>query len=203
MTVINWNPPTSTKPDWLIGAGATRAERSLVWIASAIGAGYVAWQWATGEPGNWSWWQYIVAAAIWADLVGGAVANAASSTKRQYFGPLVTPPRGFTVVLRSPIAFASLHIYPFLIALLYPGDAWVWAIAAYLAMLIPVIVVDRFTPQYLQRPMAMLLFVVSLIALLVFFTAPAGWEWVAIPYLAKLILAHGVKEEPYRPREDS
>lgn len=131
------------------------------------------------------------------------MANAASSTKRQYFGPLVTPPRGFTVVLRSPIAFASLHIYPFLIALLYPGDAWVWAIAAYLAMLIPVIVVDRFTPQYLQRPMAMLLFVVSLIALMVFFTAPAGWEWVAIPYLAKLILAHGVKEEPYRPSEDS
>lgn len=197
--VIDWTIPPAAKPDWLFGAGATRAERAAIWAGSAAGVAFVLWQWVRDEPGDWSWWQYAVAAVIAFDLVGGAVSNAASSTKRQYYAALRDAPSRFVRFARSPLAFASMHVYPFVVVALYPGGTWTWAVALYGAMVGSVLVVDRLVPQYLQRPVAMLLFVVSLLATGLLTGPPPGWEWLPVVFLAKLLLAHAVREEPYRP----
>jgi hypothetical protein len=198
-TIIEWDAPAGAKADWLMGAGATRAEQGLIWAASLIGVGFVAAQCALGLPGGWQWWQYLVAAVVAFDLVGGAVSNAASSTKRQYFGPLATPPTGLARIARSPVGFAALHVYPFLIVALFPGGTLAWAVGAYAAMLLSVVLVDRVVPQYLQRPVAMLLFSAAMLVSALSDWAPPGWAWFVIVYLSKLVLAHAVKEEPYRP----
>ncbi|MEI8082540.1 MAG: hypothetical protein WCI74_11920 [Actinomycetes bacterium] len=196
--IVDWSVPAGRKPDWLFGAGATPAEKLLVWAGSLAGAGFVGWMWRTSNPGDWSAWQYLIAALIAFDLVGGAVSNAANSTKRQYFGPLSEPATATSRLARSPVGFAALHVYPFLIVALFPGGTWLWATTVYIAMLVAVFLLDQVVPLYLQRPTAMLLFV--LVALLsTVFAAPAGWGWFPIVYFAKLVLAHAVREEPYRP----
>lgn len=196
--VIDWSTPPDTKPDWLFGAGATRQERWLVWAGSLIGLAYVGWQWSADEPGDWRVWQYLLAALVALDLTGGAVSNVASSTKRQYFGPYTGPVTTTSRVARNPIVFASLHVYPFIIVGLFPGGRWWWALAMYLGVLAAVLVLDRLTPLYLQRPVAMLMFV-AVILLSTAFSAPPGWAWFPAIYFAKLVLGHAVREEPYRP----
>jgi hypothetical protein len=199
MSVIDWNTPPGAGPDWLMGAGATRAERALIWTSSLLGVAYIVSLWVRGQPGEWAGWQYALAALLAADLVGGAVSNATSSTKRQYFGPADTTVTGVGRVLRTPVLFTALHVYPFLIVALYPGGSWTWATVAYGGVVGGALVVDRLVPQYLQRPIAMLAFcAVFLVSLRL--QAPAGWEWFTVVYAAKLVLAHSVREEPYRPR---
>lgn len=197
--IIEWSVPPGAKQDWLVGAGATRGERTLVWLGSLAGLALIIWQWVTGNPGGWMWWQHLVAAVVAADLVGGAVSNAASSTKRQYCQPVPTDSRPLIRLLRSPVGFASLHVYPFLIVALFPEVSWVWATITYVAMLASVVVVDRLVPGYLQRPTAMLLFVAIVLASSAVDATPPGWGWFPVVYLAKLLLAHAVREVPYRP----
>ena len=199
MTVIDWSVPPDAKPDWLMGAGATRGERTLVWLGTLAGVAVVGWQGLSGATGEWAWWQHLLAAVVAADLAGGAVSNAASSTKRQYFGPAADSSGLLTRVLRSPVGFAALHVYPFLVVALFPGGGWGWAVGVYVAMLASVAVVDRLVPGYLQRPTAMLLFVVIVFVAPATASSPAGWDWFVVVYTAKLLLAHAVREEPYRP----
>lgn len=197
--VIEWNAPAGSKPDWLMGAGATTAERALIWIGSIVGVAFVAVMWARDRPDGWALWQYGLAAVIAFDLVGGAVSNAASSTKRQYLGPMASPTSGVARVVRDPIAFTALHLYPFLIVAAYPGGTWWWAALVYAGVVGAVAIVERLVPLYLRRPTAMLLFCSMAMVSLAGSTAPPGWEWFAVVYLAKLLLAHAVPEEPYRP----
>jgi len=105
------SPPTSWevpggKQDWLVGTGATRAERTLMWAASLGGVALYGWAWATDQY-QWRWWQYLLAMVVAADLFGGAVANATNSAKRQYFGPL--SPDAVARVRSAPIA--RLHAW--------------------------------------------------------------------------------------------
>lgn len=196
--VIAWKVPQNARPDWLIGAGATRAERAVAWVGSLVGVALVVAMFMRGEPGGWTWWQYLLAALLAWDLFGGAVANAASSTKRQYFGPDFADAGGVTRIVRAPIAFTALHIYPFIIVALFPGGSWTWAITMYVIAVGGALIVDRVVPRYLQRPVAMLIFV-SALSFSLLLVAPPGWAWFPVVYLAKLLLAHAVREEPYRP----
>lgn len=197
-SVIEWSVPTGARADWLMGAGATRPERAAIWAGSLVGIALVAIMYVQGEPGTWAVWQYLVAGLIAWDLFGGAVSNAASSTKRQYFGPDFAEAGRIGRIVRSPVLFTALHVYPFFVVALYPGGSWIWAAALYLGAVAGAGVVDRLVPQYLQRPAAMLVFVVVLLPP-VSWAAPPGWEWFPVVYLAKLVLAHAVREEPYRP----
>lgn len=198
MTVIEWRIPSGAAPNWLMGAASTRAERALIWAGSGFGVAWVLAQWVWGVPGSWSTWQYLLAAIIAFDLFGGAVSNAASSTKRQYFGPDSADTPGLARVLRRPVLFTALHVYPFIIMALYPGGSWRWAFAVYFGTLGSVVVVDSTTPCYLQRPTAMLLFCVVFVVTSSLM-GPPGWGWFVAVFLAKLLLAHSVREEPYRP----
>ncbi len=48
----------------------------------------------------------------------------------------------------------------------------------------------------------MLLFVGAVVGL-AFMASPPGWAWLRAVFLAKLLLAHAVREEPYRPAPGS
>lgn len=196
--VIEWDVPNGARPDWLRGAGATRAERSVMWAGALVGVGYVAVMYARSEPGGWSWWQYLLAAFLAWDLVGGAVSNASNSTKRQYFGADFAHVGGAARIVRAPIAFTALHVHPLVIVAVYPHGTWGWAIGLYLGALFGAVLVDNVVPQYLQRPTAMLVFC-TVMLLSGSWAAPPGWDWFAAIFLAKLVLAHAVREEPYRP----
>ncbi len=194
---VEWAMPPGAKQDWLFGTGATTAERGLVLAGSLVGIGVVAASGALADVG-WAPWQLALAALIAADLFGGAVANACGSNKRQYFGPMPEHPGVATRLARSRLGFAALHVYPIVIALLFPGVSLAWGIAWYVAMLVATAIME-WIPPYLQRPGAMLLFVAAVAVAAVLSWGPGGWEWFVPVFFAKLVLAHAVREEPYRP----
>ena len=197
--VIDWRAPPGASDDWLYGAGATRTERSLVNAAAALGVALVAWTWFGGGVA-WAWWQAALAAVLAVDLFGGAVANALGAAKRQYHGaPRAAPERPVARLLRSPVAFAALHLHPFLVVWAYGADpaSWWWAVELYAAAVGGSVAIGL-VPLFLARPTAMLLFVAAVPAL-GFAVAAPGWGWLPAVFLAKLLLAHAVREEPYRP----
>lgn len=81
----------------------------------------------------------------------------------------------------------------------YGTDAASWwgAVGLYATAVVGSLLVEAVSP-YLARPAAMLLFVGAIVAL-GFAAAPPGWAWLPAVFLAKLLLAHAVREEPYRP----
>ncbi len=188
--------PVGVRANWLTGAGATRAELTLVYASAVAGAALVWWFFQRAQP--WAVWQELLALAITADLFGGAVANALSSTKRQYQAPLLAGAKPWVHLVRNPVWFTALHVYPLIAVGLYPGGSWWWGIGWYAATLLSVILVARIVPGYLQRPAAMAIFVIA-IPIAIEFPGPAGWSWLPPVLLAKLLLAHAVHEEPYRP----
>jgi len=52
------------KPDPLMGTGATRAERSLVWIAGLVTLAFYAVIYQTVRL-DWQWWQAVLPAPHW------------------------------------------------------------------------------------------------------------------------------------------
>ena len=61
-THIRWD--YEGKPDPLMGTGATRAERSLVWIAGLVTLAFYAVIYQTVRL-DWQWWQAVLLAPHW------------------------------------------------------------------------------------------------------------------------------------------
>ncbi len=185
------------KPDPVYGAGATPTEKNLARAAGAAGAvltvGYV----AVTAPEAWMVWQYVLAAVLAFDLIGGVVANGLNSAKRDHFAADAAAASWLGRLVRRPILFAIVHVQPIVIGLLFPGAAWWWGPAWYVTVLLTVVVVRR-SPLYLQRPVA-LLFCTIIAVLAPVVPAPFGLWWVPVIMVLKLPLAHAVHEEPYRP----
>ncbi|MFM8895497.1 MAG: hypothetical protein ACKOE2_09015, partial [Actinomycetales bacterium] len=176
---------------WLVGACATTGERVLIYAGAVVSAGLV---WVLSVQGQgWSWWLSLLAVLIAADLFGGAIANATSSTKAQYQAPLLQGAPWWQRLIQQPVVFTALHVYPLLIVLLYPGGSWSWGIGWYAAAIGAVALVDRGVRRNLQRPTAMAMFVIA-IPVAVAFPGPPGWSWLPMVYLAKLLLGHAVHE---------
>lgn len=196
-SAIDWTPPDAP-PDGLYGSGARREEKALVLATAGVGTAAVLASVHLGSPGAWAAWQYLVAAVVAFDLLGGVVANGLNTAKRDHFGP--EAPSGATRtgrLLRRPVLFAALHVQPVAVGLLFPGaDPW-WGPAWYAATLAAVVAVRR-APLYLQRPVA-LAACVGVAVLGPLATAPTGFAWLPVVMVLKLALAHAVQEEPYRP----
>lgn len=191
-TVIDWTRPAG-KPDWLMGTGTTSRERLLVWAIT--GVGLVAGIWLGSD--QWHWWQWAVVVFLVVDVVGGVTANALSTAKRQYHGPSPAHLTGAGRVLRSSRLFTLAHLHPFLVAIALPDATWTWALYWYLGCLAAVLLVHA-VPLYLQRPTAF----AALTALLMVapaVAAPEGLMWFGPVLAVKLVAAHAVREEPYRP----
>ncbi len=66
--IIRWD--YAGQPEPLMGTGATRAEKSLVWLASLAALAFYATLYRMGRL-DWQWWQYPVAGIIALDVGGG------------------------------------------------------------------------------------------------------------------------------------
>ncbi|MGY1696213.1 MULTISPECIES: hypothetical protein [unclassified Geodermatophilus] len=192
---IDWSLPDGP-PDWLLGSGAVPAERRLVAAAGVVATGAVLAV-AAVQDVPWSWWQWALVVVLTVDVAGGVVANALGSAKRLYHSPV---PPGLPLpqrVLRSPVGFAAVHVHPFVLAALLPDATAVWAAAWYVLCLAGTAAVVG-VPLYLRRPLAAAVGTVAVVAAPLV-TAPAGLAWFGPVLALKLVAAHAVREEPYRP----
>lgn len=192
---IDWTIPAGPT-DWLLGTGATRLERVVVWSCAAAGTAAAAGV-ALHFGVAWRWWQWLLVLLVALDLLGGAPANALSTAKRLYHS---APPPGahpLNRLVRHPFGFSALHLHPFVLAALLPGGTWVWGLAWYLGGLAGTAFVVL-APAYVRRAVAFA--VVALLLVLAPLVAPPdGLQWFGPVLVVKLVLAHAVREEPYRP----
>ncbi len=191
--VVDWRAPAG-RPDWLLGAGASRAEQATVAVATAAGTVGVV---AAATTTSWTPWQWVVVLALALDVVGGATANALGTAKRQYHGPADADRTRRGRLLRSSPVFTAAHVHPYVLALLLPGADGAWATFWYLGCLVSVLAV-RTVPLHLQRPVAFGA-LTALLAAGPLVAAPPGLAWFGPVLAVKLVAAHAVREEPYRP----
>jgi hypothetical protein len=194
-TVINWDVPPSRPGllrqwDEFVGPGYTRAETILLLAFAGIGA-LIIILYNLIMFRQWSVIQHLVIAVIAFDLLGGVVCNATSPAKRWYH----RPGQGF----RQHFSFIVFHAFhPALLALFFAPFTWLDFVLVYGFLLISAFVLLR-VPLYLQRPTAFGLFALSMILGAFLVTPLAGFAWFLPIFYAKLLLAHLIREEPYRP----
>lgn len=193
---VDWNAP-SGRPDAVFGTGATRGEKALATITGILGATGTIWL-AVMHQAPWNVLQFALAAVIAFDVVGGVVANGLNSAKRDHFGPVGDRPETFGMrVVRRPIIFTALHIHPIVVAVVYSPALWWWGVTWYLYPLAGTVAVHR-SPLHLQRPVALAFCAAAAMAVF-FMPATDAWAWLPVMLTMKLVLAHAVQEEPYRP----
>ncbi len=192
---IDWEVPDGS-PDWLLGTGAVPGERWTVWAASAA-ATVALVAVSAAQDVAWSWWQWALVLALTADVAGGVVANALGSAKRFYHSPVPPGLPPLQRVVRDHVGFAAVHVHPFVVAALLPDATWLWAGTWYVVTLAGTAAVAG-APLYLRRPLAAGIVTVAVIAAPLV-DAPAGLAWFGPVLALKLVAAHAVREEPYRP----
>ncbi len=184
------------KPDWLLGTGATAPERALVWSATAASV-IALLAVAAAQQVAWTWWQWLVVLVLTVDVAGGVPANALSTAKRFYHSSL---PPGLPMVhrlVRSHVGFAALHVHAFAVAAVIPDATLAWAAACYLVPVAGTVAVVA-APLYLRRPLAAGIVTLAVVAAPLL-DPPAGLVWLGPVLALKLVAAHAVREEPYRP----
>lgn len=195
--VIDWR--YRGRPDALLGTGATRAEKVLPWLAGLAGVLLYAYLYASG-PLDWALWQFIIAAAIACDVGAGVVANSLNSCKRFYHTPAREDEPVYVHLVKRPLVFSALHVYPILVGLLFGGLDWFYSLFWYGMLLACSLGVLR-TPLYLRRPVAMFAVLLALIINLYAVTPVSGFEWLMPALFLKIVYGHLVREEPYRPAD--
>jgi hypothetical protein len=191
---IEWEYPEPRRGlfgawDTFIGPGATVGENVLI-VSVAISAAVLVPAYAIAAHIGWSGLQLAIAALMALDLAGGVVANATSATKRWYF----RKGQGFW----QHMGFTALHIYPFVVAWAFLNNDWSYAIIVYGYLILAAAVILK-TPLYLQRPVALTLFMGGLIMSIYVLAPLPGLEWFVPVLYLKMIIGHLVREEPYRP----
>ena len=179
------------RPDWLYGTGVTPVEKGVVWLTVVAALPLVVLvQQRSGV--DWQWWHWLLVVGLAADVVGGVVANSLASAKRLYHQAPQTRPSVVERVLRNHLAFAALHVHPFLVVAVFPGAEWGWAAGWYVAALVGVALV-LVVPLQLKRPAGM---GIATLAVVVATTAdgPGGLTWLGPVLVLKLVAAHAVPE---------
>ncbi len=196
---IDWNLPQFRPGFWgvidkLIGPGATKAEKNLQWYVPLVAvAGIVFWGLYQGY--EWSLGQYVLAALLTLDMLGGIITNSTSSAKRWFH----REGEGF----KAHMGFIALHFIQLtLYSWLFLGLDLIWVAQVGGFMMLSCAAV-LLTPLYLQRPTALTLYSLALVLSLYVFEAPAHLEWFLPLFYLKLLISHILREEPYRPESES
>lgn len=192
---INWQ--CNGDFNFTTGYGATKAESGIANFAAFVAPlilYIVVWR-----ELNWSALQLIVASFLTLDMIGGVLTNSLSSMKRFLHTTQKIEVNWLGKLVGSKLWFPAVHLQLFAIPLCF-DITWSYAFIWYGLMMIAVVVIQTI-PLYLQRPTAMLIVILSII-LAHLAPAPIGLEWLAPIFIIKLVLSHGVREEPYRPKLD-
>lgn len=193
---ISWNPPEPRAGvlggwDRFVGPGATNAEELLQLIlggAIAIGGVVLFWL-AQGQ--TVSIWQWLFVAVLAFDIGGGIVTNSTSAAKRWYHRP------GHGRL--QHLGFVAAHLVHIgLMAFLFADAPIAYALALGGMLMISTVLV-LFSPLYLQRPMAVGLAMIVIMAGQLPLFDIAGLDWFIPALMLKLILGHALKEAPFQP----
>ncbi|NOI67904.1 hypothetical protein [Vibrio sp. 99-8-1] len=188
---INWQ--CNGKFNFTTGYGATKAENVIANYAAFIAPVilyFFAW-----KSLDWSVLQVVVAALLTLDMIGGVLTNSLGSMKRYLYTDQNLDVNWLGKLVGSKFLFPAIHFQLFAIPLCF-DIAWSYAFFWYGMMMVSIVIV-HFTPLYLQRPIALLIVMLSII-LAQLIASPVGLEWIAPIFMIKLVLSHGVREEPYR-----
>ena len=194
-TFIDWS--YTEKPDPLCGSGATWSERVLAYsFAIFVTVMLMRYYESIDSPliSGWCFWAMV---GVTFDIAGGVVANMLNSCKRFYHAPLQGGEAGTVRTLKNPIAFTALHVHPIIVSLIFGGEIIV-GITWYVLLFMSAAITYVF-PLYLQRPVASAFVVLSVMGSLYGPSYPEGLEWFVPCLFLKIVLGHGVQEEPYRP----
>lgn len=194
---IEWTPP-EPRPglagawDKFIGPGATDAELWLQ-LVGMVGLTAVLTLINLNQRSdlNWSGWQWLVFLLFAFDLSGGIVTNATATAKRWYHraGQRFRDHFGF-------VAVHGLHLAA--IAWLFRDGDWLYFAVYYGWLLVGTAVLLR-TPQYLQRPLALLLYSSTLLLNISLLQPTSGLAWFIPFFFLKLLVAHLLPEAPFTP----
>lgn len=146
---------------------------------------------------EWSLVQIAVASFLALDMIGGVITNSLGSMKRFLHTDQQPEVSWFGKLVGSKLLFPAIHFQIFVAPLCFDVD-WSYGFFWYGFMMASVLLV-HYSPLYLRRPIALLIVMLSIILSQVAFAGPAGLEWLASIFIIKLVLSHGVREEPYRP----
>lgn len=109
-----------------MGTGATRAEKTITYLSGLLVPLVLILLGLKGVV-QWSWWQWIIAIAIGADISAGAVATALNSCKRFYHSPIQPGEERYRSV-KNPILFSAMHIYPLIVWLAFDRAYWIFGV---------------------------------------------------------------------------
>jgi hypothetical protein len=144
--------------------------------------------------------QIIVASILSLDMVGGVLTNSLGSMKRFLHSDQRLELSWLGKLARGKFLFPLVHIQIFAAPLCF-DVTWGYAFFWYGSMMISILLI-HYLPLYLHRPVALLIVMLSVMIGPMAFLPPAGLEWLAPIYMIKLVLSHGVREEPYRPESE-
>ncbi len=198
---------TSTPTDWsypevrpglpglldrAIGPGHTRAELILQ-LTFPLGAAIAIPVMAMAIELPWTIGQQVLAAFLAFDGVGGVITNSTSSGKRWFHRPGQGPAK--------QMSFVMLHfIHLSIVAYVFAAGSLQWFIGA-AAFLTAAAAALIHTPTYLQRPLAGGFVAMGFIYSSYCLPIIEGLQWLLPVFYLKLLGAHLVREEPYRPCE--
>jgi hypothetical protein len=191
-TPINWQ--CSGKFNFTTGYGATKVERAIanyVALVVPILLYFGVWQ-----EQDWSGLQIVVASILTLDMVGGVLTNSLGSMKRYLHTDQALEVNWLGKLVRNKLLFPAVHFQLFLIPLCF-DIGWSYAFFWYGIMMLSIVMI-HLLPVYLQRPIGLLVVMVSIV-MSQLLLSPVGLEWLAPIFIIKLVLSHGVREEPYRP----
>lgn len=176
--------------DTFIGPGTTAAENMLIFAVS-IGGTILLLAHSANRQLDWTALQVVLVALLALDLLGGVVANATTAAKRWYHRPGQTE--------RDHLGFIAVHfIHPLLIALVFREADWGYFVVTYGYLMGAALLILR-VPLYLQRPVALTIYLGGLALGLMVFTPAAGLEWFLPVFYLKLLVSHLVAETPFKP----
>ncbi len=195
---IDWQIPakrTGLKGmmDNVIGPGATQAEKDLQGYIPLLAGGALLAYGVYAEL-DWSVIQYLVALLLTIDMVGGVITNATSSAKRWFH----REGEG----IKAHMAFIAIHFIQLGLLSVFFLDMNFWWVAQTGAFMLLAASIILLTPLYLQRPVAMSLYGLSVLLCLYVFASPVALEWFLPLFYLKLFISHLLREEPYRPETE-
>lgn len=190
---IDWN--CAGKFNFTAGYNPTKAESAIANYAAFLAPVilyFVMW-----NKLDWSILQFAVASFLALDMVGGVLTNSLGSMKRFLHTNQTLELNWLGKLVGSKFLFPAVHFQIFVVPLCF-DVTWGYAFFWYGFMMASIVFIHML-PQYIHRPVALLFVMLSIMLAQVAFVGPAGLEWLASLYMIKLVLSHGVREEPYRP----
>ncbi|MBQ4837134.1 hypothetical protein [Pseudoalteromonas luteoviolacea] len=194
---IDWH--CAGKFNFTAGFSPTKAESAIANYAAFLAP--VILYFALWRTLDWSVLQYAVASFLALDMVGGVLTNSLGSMKRFLHTNQTLELNFLGKLVGSKFLFPAIHFQIFAAPLCF-DVSWSYAFFWYGLMMLSVVLIHCL-PQYIHRPVALLIVMLSIMLSQLVFVGPPGLEWLASIYIIKLVLSHGVREEPYRPNVEA